>query len=570
MATYIRLTDLNTSAEKEKQFHQNSNSHVIVDQEVFSKIPGSPIAYWASDKVVKAFEKGIPLSEIASPRQGLATADNNRFLRFWHEVPYRNIGFGMTRLQAAESGLRWFPHNKGGSFRRWYGNEEYVVNWKNDGEELRAFERSVLRNQDYYFKEAITWSRISQNTLSFRYSPKGHIFDCAGSKIFTEKILFFLALMNSIVPNYLMLFINTTLAMQTGYISMIPIINCIDGTEINSITNKNISISKQEWNSRETSWDFTTNELLKHKNSPLIRDAVAAYCEHWAAQFHTLHENEEELNRIFLKIYDLEDELSPEVALEDVTILREEAPERRDGLHFREDVLVKQFLSYAVGCFFGRYSPHTDGLVLANAGDGVEAYKEEVGRVPAYLVRDNVLPLTDEPYFAQDVLALLKAFLADTFGEGSVSENIDYLAGVLSPRSRASSESVIRDYFIKDFYRDHKRMYQNRPIYWLCTTGKDGAFAALFYLHRYEPALLARVRHDYVLRLQERHQALHASLEGDDLPTQRRRDDLQRRIQALQAYDVTLKDLADRYIPLDLDDGVKVNIATFEGIVEGV
>jgi type II restriction/modification system DNA methylase subunit YeeA len=295
---------------------------------------------------------------------------------------------------------------------------------------------------------------------------------------------------------------------------------------------------------------------------------VAAYTEHWTEQFNTLHENEEELNKIFLKIYDLEDELSPDVPLEDVTILKEEAPDRNGGLTFREDVLVKQFLSYAVGCFFGRYSPNKDGLVLANTGDGLDAYREKVGGIPPYLVTDNVLPLADAPYFGQDILVLLKAFLAETFGRESVSENIDYIAATLAPSSRSSSEDVIRAYFSNDFYRDHKRMYKNRPIYWLCSTGRDGAFAALFYLHRYEPTLLATVRHDYLLRLQAAYQSRLKSLEGDSAAVERERAELQRRIQSIQSYDTELKNLADSGIRLDLDDGVKVNIAKFEGVVE--
>ena len=549
---------------KREKFLDDTYNVYRFNQDNFSKIPGSPIAYWVSEKLIKLFDYSPNSSGFAL--EGIHTKNNEYYLRLWHEISIKKMGIN-----------KWVPLDKGGCERKWYGNNEYVINWENGGYELKNKvhnkKKACVTNEKYYFRKYLTWTYVTNSSFSMRYSDGNHIFDGKGPAFITyndTELCINIAMYNTIVGTTLLKIINPTINYTVGDIYNIPYIvpqrEIIDNIKL--LSKQSISISKQEWNSRETSWDFTTNELLKHKKSLLIRDAVAAYCEHWAAQFTTLHANEEELNRIFLKIYDLEDELSPEVALEDVTILREEAPERRDGPHFREEVLVKQFLSYAVGCFFGRYSPHTDGLVLANAGDGVEAYKEQVGRVPAYLVRDNVLPLTDEPYFAQDVLTLLKAFLADTFGEGSVSENIDYLAGVLSPRSRASSESVIRDYFIKDFYRDHKRMYQNRPIYWLCTTGKDGAFAALFYLHRYEPALLARVRHDYVLRLQERHQALHASLEGDDLPTQRRRDDLQRRIQALQAYDVTLKDLADRYIPLDLDDGVKVNIATFEGIVE--
>jgi len=562
MATYIRLTTFNDSGEKETQYHNKRNHYVLENQSSFSKIPGSPIAYWGSKKIIKLLLNDNIIYDIFNVTGSFnKTGCNEKYVRFFWEIN-NNLLFDI-----------WRVYIKGGNYRKWYGNNENVVDWSEKAKEYyRNNKTSNLINYEFTAMGGITYTDITNTGFYCRLLEQSHIVDMSGPSLFTsnmEDVCYYLAFYNSVITPYIIEFLNPTNHVKIYDIIRIPLIFDSE-VKINNIVQNSISISKEEWNSRETSWDFTKNELLKHKPSSFIKDAVAAYCEHWTTLFNTLHENEVELNRIFLKIYDLEDELEPDVALEDVTILRDEAPDRNGGLHFKEEVLVKQFLSYAVGCFFGRYNPHNDGLVLANTGDSIEAYRERVGRVPSYLLTDNVLPLTDGPYFAQDILALLKVFLADTFGEESVSENIDYLAGVLSPRSRASSEDVIRYYFIKDFYRDHKRMYQNRPIYWLCTSGEDGAFSALFYLHRYEPSLPALVRQDYALRLQARYQAFNSSLEGEDLSVQRKREDLQRRIRALQAYDVHLKDMADRYIPLDLDDGVKVNIAKFEGIIEGV
>ena len=339
------------------------------------------------------------------------------------------------------------------------------------------------------------------------------------------------------------------------------------------ISDKCIKISKQEWDSRETSWDFTTSELLKHKTSPSIKDAYDNYCNHWREQFFQLHRNEEELNRIFIDIYDLADELTPDVPLEDITILKDESEIIDGELVFKKDIIIKQFLSYAVGCMFGRYSPDKPGLILANQGEKLDDFTEKVPDTKFFPDAENIIPILDDEYFTDDIVTRFREFLAYTFGDEKISENLDFIADAISSgNSRKTSEEIIRDYFLRHFFKDHCRTYKKRPIYWLFTSGKKKAFNALIYMHRYDKTTLARMRQDYLHELESKFQARLDMLEKeeDERKSVKERKKLRGYIEEMIAYDEVLKNRADEYIEIDLDDGVKVNYGKFGGLVQKI
>ena len=316
--------------------------------------------------------------------------------------------------------------------------------------------------------------------------------------------------MNSKVFNYLLKYISHTLNYTVGDISRVPIINEIFEYKnpIEPFVTNNVDISKQEWDSRETSWDFTTSELLKHKTTTSIEDAYNDYCDHWREQFFQLHRNEEELNRIFIDIYDLGDELTPDVPLKDITILKDESEIIDDELVFKKEVIIKQFLSYAVSCIFGRYSPDKEGLILANQGEKPDDFTDKVSSTGFLPDAENIIPILDDEYFTDDIVTRFREFLAYTFGNEKISENLDFIADAISSgKGRKSSEEIIRDYFLKHFFKDHCKTYKKRPIYWLFTSGKKRAFNALIYMHRYDKTTLARMRHDYLHELESKFQA---------------------------------------------------------------
>ena len=372
-------------------------------QKDFEKIPGSPIAYWVSDKIREIFEKNQKLGEIGEAKQGLATADNNRFLRLWNEVNYNKIGYNMSNSQEAlESKKKWFPYNKGGEFRKWYGNQEYLVNWENDGYEIKNFKNAVVRNPSYYFKESISWGLITPSSgNAFRYFPKGFIYDVAGMSYFLEKNQFnYLGILNTKIYADLTKIINPTVNLQIGDVLSLPATE-IKNEKFNKLVQQNIDISKEEWDSRETSWDFEKLSLIDGKD---LKSAFENYCSHWRNNFIQLHKNEEELNRLFIEIYEFQDEMDEKVSFDDITILKKEAKiveidnskarefssesekylyDRGISLEFNKDELVKQFLSYAIGCIMGRYSTNKPGLIMANSDDVLELSSNK------FLVKDT-------------------------------------------------------------------------------------------------------------------------------------------------------------------------------------
>ena len=603
---YIRLVDYKNAELKEHEF-SNKNNYFQAKQKDFEKIPGSPIAYWVSDKVREIFEKNQKLGEVGEAKQGLATADNNRFLRLWNEVNYNKIGYNMSNSQEAlESKKKWFPYNKGGEFRKWYGNQEYLVNWKNDGYEIKNFKNAVVRNPSYYFKESVTCSAISSSQNSIRYCPNGSIFDVNLRVYFLErdKNLKLLSILNSKIFQKFGEILSPTLALNANDLDRIPVI-------FNSDTNlveENISISKEEWDSRETSWDFEKLSLINGKD---LKSAYENYCNHWRDNFVQLHKNEEELNRLFIEIYDLQDEMDEKVSFDDITILKKEANiiqidnsilkefstesekylyDRGVSLEFNKDELVKQFLSYTIGCIMGRYSTNKSGLIIANSDDTLELSKNKFivkgtdgeirQEIESKFLPDEfgIIPITDEKDFSNDIVEKVKEFIKFVYGEENLKDNLNFIAEALGNKDNKSAEEIIRTYFIKDFYADHLQRYQKRPIYWLMNSGKKNAFSCLFYMHRYEPLTVARVRADYLIPYQEmlenKRKFIERQLSDDDISAKEKKNiekqlkELDTLLKELREYANEVKHIAEQKIPLDLDDGVNVNYEKLGAILK--
>lgn len=585
-----------------KVFPKKDERYNTISQDDFEKIPGKPIAYWANPNLIEAFEKGKPMNSIVEPKQGLATADNNRFLRLWHEVNYNKINFQCKSIEdSLNSKAKWFPYNKGGPRRQWYGNYDYIVNWENDGFEIRNFKdasgklRSRPQNTDYYFKEAITWSLITSGGFSIRYREAGSIHDVAGMSAFSNnhnKLMYLLGLMSTKISNYVFKILNPTINLQVGDFNNFPVLST-DSKPIINIVEKSIDISKQDWNSFETSWDFKKHPLLAHKKEA---DTVEGAFTNWSAfanqQFNQLKANEEELNRIFIEIYGLQGELTPDVDDKDVTITRiydskEDIPESMKGNNYvltREDV-IKSFISYAVGCMFGRYSLDEEGLIYAGGDfddkfrlrDGQWEIKTKEGwkKSRVNIVEHNVIPIVDGDYFEDGILERFVDFVKVSFGEDTLEENLDYIAETLGRKANETSRQAIRRYFLKDFYKDHVRTYKNRPIYWLFDSGKQDGFKALIYMHRYDPSTVARVRTDYLHSLQKKYEAEVSHLdilidsdisEREKAAARKKKEKILKQIKECRLYDEVIAHVANQRIEIDLDDGVKVNYAKFQGV----
>jgi len=563
--TYVRLVDYNSAEIKEIEFHNNVNIF-SASKSAFKKVPGSPIVYWVKQPIFNVFDKGTSLNNVAEPRSGLSSGDNDRFFRFWHEVQFSQIGFGYSNHTLASNSMKkWFPLSKGGSYRKWYGNHEYVINWKDDGSELKCFEGATIRNPNYYFRPGVTWSDVNSSKFGARYSPVGTIYCNMGSAVFStpDKLFYFTAFLCTSLVEYLLKMMNPTLHFGVGNIASLPIIfpnNLQTHLDINRITAVCISISKEEWDSFETSWDFKTHPFIRNivtNNS--IQETFIKWSIFSESQFNQLKANEEELNRIFIDIYGLQDELTPEVEDKDITIRK--ADRERD---------IKSFISYAIGCMLGRYSLDEEGLVFAGGKFDPERYKTFKAD------DDGILPILGNAYFDDDIVSKFVEFVKVTFGEDTLADNLDYIAETLGRKANESSRECIRRYFLKDFYKDHVQTYKKRPIYWLFTSGKEQAFNALIYMHRYDSSTVSRVRTDYLHPLQNKLEAefirLNQILVSEDSSSEKtkaakRLKELTKQMDELKKYDEVIHNLADQQIEIDLDDGVVVNYAKFEKVL---
>lgn len=564
--TYVNLNNAPQAADKDKVFLRRT-SQIIFDrvQEDFKKIPGSPVAYWVSDKVREIFVNNPSISEVADARQGLATADNNRFLRFWQEVDIQKVGFGMeNREQAQFSAKKWFPYNKGGEFRKWYGNQEYLINWENDGKELFDFiPKSVIRNPSYYFKPSVGWSFVSSSYFGVRYYPKGFIFDVGGSSLFPQKENIFsnLAgfLCSHIAPD-LMKVLNPTLNFQVGNVELLPYINVKD-----SDFGKNcIGIAKTDWDSYETSWDFTENPIIR-TGQPNLEQAFNTWQQQNADAVAEMKRLEEENNKLFIDAYGLQDELTPDVPDEQITLTR--ADREKDS---------QRLVSYAIGCMMGRYSLDEPGLIYAHAGNqDFDASRYQTFPADA----DGIIPLTEMHWFEDDATHRIQEFLTAVWGKDTLDTNMQWLAESLDKKASETAEDTIRRYLASKFYKDHMQTYKKRPIYWLFSSGKQGAFQALVYLHRYNESTLARMRTEYVMPLISKMTAmvnsLQSEIENSDSAAEIKRKEkelqnLHKQQAELSSFEEKLRHYADQRISLDLDDGVKVNYGKFGDLLAEV
>jgi type II restriction/modification system DNA methylase subunit YeeA len=567
---FFRLVD-GQESEKDQGLRSRMNRFDQTTQDDFIKIPGSPVVYWVTDQFKAAFSNGVFLKEIADPKKGLATTDNGRFLRYWFEVSSTKLGFNFkSREDAATSGKKWFPLNKGGEFRRWFGNCEYVINWENDGDELKGAVvtrygggsyTKEIRSESKYFKDGITWSALTSSATSFRYTDYGALFDSAGSTMNPSvKSNELIALLNTPVVNKILLTMNPTLNFGAGTIANIPVIFPDDLETVEKLSAQLIRIAKDDWNEYEMAWDFLSLTWLKSANS--IRDAWQGWDAACKERIETSNRLEEENNRIFIYAYGLQDELSPEVPESQITLAR--ADREKD---------CQRLISYAVGCMMGRYSLDEPGLIYAHAGN----VGFEPGRYATFPAdADGIVPITDELWFADDAPSRIREFLRAVWGQGTLEENMAWLAESLGKKSaKEASETpdeTIRRYIADKFFKDHLQTYKKRPIYWLFSSGKQGAFQALVYLHRYHEGTLARLRAEYVVPLTGKIQSRIEMLQKDALAASSTaaRNKLAKEVEKLKkkhvellAYDEQLRHHADMRITLDLDDGVKVNYGKF-------
>lgn len=567
--TYCRLIEPTTQNGKEDMFLAGENRHTA-QQSNFSKIPGTPVAYWVSNIFYKAFDEGIRLDQLATPKKGLATTDNNRFLRLWHEISWDKMGVGFHRAESAkESQKKWFPLNKGGEFRRWYGNKDYLVNWEDNGKEMKdaivkryngGSYTKEIRSEDKYFKDSITWSALTAGSSSFRYSDYGALFDSAGSSMFPGgNWKYILAMLNTKVADEVLKVINPTLNYGAGSVSNIPIIsNEEKKSYIENRSAECVKISHLDWDSFETSWDFLTHPLVLAAEVPdlngghkaLLSDSYAKWETLCEKRFNQLKANEEELNRIFIDIYGLQNELTPEVDDKDVTVRK--ADLGRD---------IRSLLSYAVGCMFGRYSLDEPGLCYAGGEWDDSKYS---GFIPDH---DNCIPITDEEYFEDDIVGLFVAWMKKAFGTESLEENLDFIAKALGNKGITSCE-VIRNYFLNDFMKDHIKIYQKRPIYWLFDSGRQKGFKALVYMHRWNADTVGNLRVEYLHKMQHIYEreigrmqeTIDNSRNSREISkATKRKDKLQKQLKETKDYDAKLAHIALSRIEIDLDDGVKVN-----------
>ena len=536
----------------------------IAKPDDFKKIPGSPLAYWVSEKVREIFEKSPSLGEVADARQGLATADNNRFLRLWQEVNIQRIGFGVeNREQAQLSGKKWFPYNKGGDFKKWYGNQDYIVNWEQDGLEIRdnidenGKQRSRPQNTDYYFNPSVSWSKITSSLFSMRYFPTGFIFADAGMSVFAEDstIKKVMGCLNSKVSETLLSNMSPTLNFEAGTISKFPLIEDINNYQ--EVIDRLITQSKSDWDSYETSWDFSQNPIIRTQQ-PNLEQAFNTWQQQNADAVAEMKRLEEENNKLFIDAYGLQDEWTPDVPDEQITLTR--ADREKDS---------QRLVSYALGCMMGRYSLDEPGLIYAHAGNqDFDASRYQTFPADA----DGIIPLTEMHWFEDDATHRIREFLAAVWGKDTLEANMLWLAESLDKKASETAEDTIRRYLASKFYKDHMQTYKKRPIYWLFSSGKQGAFQALVYLHRYNESTLARMRTEYVMPLISKMAAmvnsLHSEIENSNSAAEIKRKEkelqnLHKQQAELSTFEEKLRHYADQRITLDLDDGVKVNYGKF-------
>ena len=570
-------------------------------QKDFEKIPGSPVAYWVGKSFQSLFGIKDKLKTISTLKSGTSTnGKNDEMFRLWYEVEYSRIQFNCYSYN--DISKKWLPLAKGGERRKYYGNF------------LNICDNKFAKNDDLEYEEAISWNDINSSDFSVKKHTKGIIANNVIKRAYiSNKTMFnyILGLMNTKQVNTILKFLIPTLHYDVGYVGNIPILYTKNRDKleiVNNLVQENISISKEEWDSRETSWDFEKLSLINGKD---LKSAYENYCSHWRNNFVQLHKNEEELNRLFIEIYELQDEMDEKVSFDDITILKKEAKiiqidnsilkefstesekylyDRGVSLEFNKDELVKQFLSYTIGCIMGRYSTNKSGLIIANSDDILELSENKFivkgtdgeirQEIESKFLPDEfgIIPITDEKDFSNDIVERVKEFVKFVYGEESLKDNLNFIAEALGNKDNKSAEEIIRTYFIKDFYSDHLQRYQKRPIYWLMNSGKKNAFSCLFYMHRYESLTVARVRADYLIPYQEmlenKRKFIERQLSDDDISVKEKKNiekqlkELDTSLKELREYANEVKHIAEQKIVLDLDDGVNVNYERLGAILK--
>ena len=593
--TYCRLIGPTSQQGKENMFLAAENQYTS-SQDGFAEIPGKPIAYWISQTLLKVFSCS-KAKELGQQCLGMRTGDNERFLRLWTEVSNEKAKMNCTsKKEAIDSGFKWFPYNKGGDFRKWYGNLWYVVNWGNDGSEIKELVRKVypqlgdnlgwkISNEDKYFCKGLAWSRISTSYFGVRLCDNNLIFDTNAPMMFAndESMLnYYAGILTSKVATAILQIINPTITFQVGDIGEVPIIVKKElCPQVDTLVEEAKKLSRVDWDSYEISWDFQKHPLFR--NVSTISEAFTEWQAECDDRFHRLKANEEELNRIFIDIYGLQDELTPEVADKDVTVHRifdtkDTVPESMKGSNYvrtmRDEVV--SLISYAVGCMFGRYSLDVEGLAYAGGAWDSGKYRCFIPDA------DNVIPITDEEYLDDDIVSRLLAWLKAAYGADTLEENLDFIAKALGTKGSTSRE-IIRNYFLNDFFKDHCQTYSvtgsgRRPIYWLFDSGKQNGFKALIYLHRYTPDTIGNLRIDYLHKMQRVYESEinrmqdmmeHSENAREVAAAGKRKEKLTKQLKECREYDEKISHLALSRIELDLDDGVKVNYRKLQTAQDG-
>lgn len=595
---YCRLVEPTTQIGKEEMFLKGENQYYTVQKD-FNKIPGSPVAYWVNNSFRNLFAH--TLGEVCDIKKGSDTGENDKYVRYWEEVNIGKIGFDASHIK------KWIPYLKGGEARKWYGHLNFVVNWENNGAEIRRNPKSTIRNEKFFYLPGITWSDVGSNGATFRFFPANCLRDNRGPAIFTENTNYILGFLNSKICLMAQKILNPTICFQAGSAKTLPFIQNVKYLEIvNKLVDSNIEFSKKDWDSFETSWDFKRHPLITviSQNRALFDDTtdidLAECYTGWENEcnerFNQLKANEEELNRIFIDIYGLQDELTPEVEDKDVTVRK--ADLQRD---------IKSLVSYAVGCMFGRYSLDEEGLVLAGqpfeahffeasapvCGTGFAGARGESVPIGEFYYKandgvkkctynpdkDNIIPICDEEYFSDDIVSRFCEWMKIVYGEKSLETNLDFIAKALGNKGNTSRE-VIRNYFLNDFFKDHCNTYSvtgsgKRPIYWMFDSGKQNGFKALIYMHRYDADTVGRVRTDYLHKAQKyvetamqsaQYTIDNATSASEKSKATKAVTKYTKQLAEMKIYDEAIAHVANQRIEIDLDDGVKVNYAKFQGV----
>ncbi len=569
----IRLVEYcySQKEQKQKEFF-NKDNYYYPNQKAFLSLAGKPIAYSFSNKMLRIFETFHPLSEVATTRLGMTTADNNKFTRLWFEVDYNNCCFdAKNERDFLSTNTKWVPYNKGGKYRKWYGNHDCVVNWQNSGFEIKNFAdekghiRSTVPNTEYYFLECATWSKISSGSIAFRYRPCGSIFDVAGACLFAhDKIPTLMAFLNSNIAMKILSVLSPTLNYEGSHIASLPIQDDIfRDVDLKKWAAENIALSKEEWDEYEFSWEFKRHPLLN--NTKKLSEAWEKWKEKCDERFAAMKANEEKINKRLAEIYGLEDEISFDVSDKYISVRR--ADREKD---------IKSLLSYIIGCLLGRYSLDYEGIAYAG---GEWNDKKCITIIPD---EDNCIPITDEEYFEDDVVGKIEYFLKKAFGVEHVEENLDYIASSLDCKGQTSRE-IIRNYFLNNFIKEHASYCSNatsgkRPIYWMFDSGKQNGFKAICYMHRWNEDTIGNMRVEYLHRMQrvyekelERMQdTIDNSRDNKEISAAtKRKEKLQKQLKETKEYDAKVAHLALSRIGIDLDDGVKVNYEKVQTASDG-